>query len=231
LRIFGSILLLGGFLLCLTIGWLPIGLFAMGFGLIFLLASEKRNRQDAAGAVRAGITAPFDTKRSGITPAATASIERNENDATTEWRLLVQSDPELAEVEQILLRYGSQYAGQLARAYIVFKRKAFLPTIVDMVIASAQLNSQRAPLLKPSTEYPTTEQRHGEQTVPAPAIASHQMDESNRRTKLSYLPTGSPRSHNSEAEAVGLTTVEALGEDPLRTLFETIERGAKHNRV
>ncbi len=45
MRILGAILLISGFLLCLTIVWAAIGFLAMGVGLICLLIAERRQEQ------------------------------------------------------------------------------------------------------------------------------------------------------------------------------------------
>jgi hypothetical protein len=48
MRIAGTFLLLGGFLLCLSIVWAALGLPMIGFGLICLLIAERRKKQSTA---------------------------------------------------------------------------------------------------------------------------------------------------------------------------------------
>src|SRR5438132_10104350 len=44
----GTILLLGGFLLCVSIVWAAVGLGMIGFGLVCLLIAERRKKQSIA---------------------------------------------------------------------------------------------------------------------------------------------------------------------------------------
>jgi hypothetical protein len=231
-RIFGSILLLGGFLLCLTIDWLPIGLFAMGFGLIFFLVSDSRRRKNALNAGPAKKFAPPDKVRSLAGRSTRTTSVPDNIDLANEWRSLAQHDPELTEVEQILSQYGPQYANQLARVYLVFKKKAFLPTIVDMVIASAKSDGEPGQL--PRAPYQTTAKADGGR-VPAALIATHQADKSDLRTKQSYLPAESDQpptvDKDSEKETLDSTAAEVRAEDPLKQLFAAIESGTRPKRA
>jgi hypothetical protein len=44
MRILGTLLLFGGFLLCISIAWAAVGFLMMGFGLICLLMAERRKK-------------------------------------------------------------------------------------------------------------------------------------------------------------------------------------------
>ena len=48
MRVAGTILLLGGFLLCVSIVWAAVGLAMIGFGLVCLLVAERRKKQSIA---------------------------------------------------------------------------------------------------------------------------------------------------------------------------------------
>jgi hypothetical protein len=48
MRILGTLLLLGGFLLCISITWAAVGFLMMGFGLICLLIAERRKKPSTA---------------------------------------------------------------------------------------------------------------------------------------------------------------------------------------
>src|SRR5437899_12335178 len=48
MRVAGTILLLGGFLLCVSIVWAAVGLAMIGFGLVCLLIAERRKKQSIA---------------------------------------------------------------------------------------------------------------------------------------------------------------------------------------
>jgi hypothetical protein len=50
MRIAGAFLLVGGFLLCISIVWAAVGFMMMGFGLICLLIAERRKRRSTAPA-------------------------------------------------------------------------------------------------------------------------------------------------------------------------------------
>ncbi|WP_136623508.1 hypothetical protein [Bradyrhizobium centrolobii] len=54
------------------------------------------------------------------------------------WKLLLESDPDLASVAAILERFGPRYVDQLARTYTVFNRKDFLPIILEMIVSAAR---------------------------------------------------------------------------------------------
>ena len=45
MRILGWVLLIGGFLLCASVGWAAPGFLFMGFGLIFLQIAEQKRRR------------------------------------------------------------------------------------------------------------------------------------------------------------------------------------------
>jgi hypothetical protein len=140
----GLTLLLAGFLLCLSIVWAPIGFFAMGIGLICMLVAEKRNKSSRLRLEQLAIQ-PSLQPRSSSPAAPVTNTEVRQERATHEkekWRLLVESDPDIARVERVLTQYGPQYVDQLARAYVVFNNKAFLPIILKMIIASARLNAE-----------------------------------------------------------------------------------------
>src|ERR1035438_4135417 len=48
MRILGTLLLFGGFLLCISIVWAAVGFLMMGFGLICLLMAERRKKLSKA---------------------------------------------------------------------------------------------------------------------------------------------------------------------------------------
>ena len=139
--VIGFFLLLIGLLLCLSIVWAPIGFFVMGFGLICLLLAEKRDKASKLRLERPPIQAVLEPKP--LAPSAT--LNTRQQGAACEkdkWKLLVENDPDLARVERVLSQYGSRYVDQLARVYVVFDNKAFLPIMLRMIIASARLNAE-----------------------------------------------------------------------------------------
>jgi hypothetical protein len=138
--IIGFVSLLVGLLLCPSIVWAPIGFFAMGFGLISLLVVEKRNKASKPRLERPSIR--HSSNPNPFAPAANDKTRREGAVREEKWMLLVENDPDLAKVERVLSQYGPQYADQLAKAYVVFDNKAFLPIILKMIIASARLNAE-----------------------------------------------------------------------------------------
>jgi hypothetical protein len=142
MHIAGSALLFIGFLLCVSIAWAAIGFIAMGFGLILLLIAEERK---ASVLHLQEITVqpdPLEAQQPARAPTLSVIEEvwRDENptEPDEEWRLLVESDQDLSRVATVLRRFGPKYVDQLARAYLAFNDKAFLPIILNMIIASAR---------------------------------------------------------------------------------------------
>jgi hypothetical protein len=144
MRVFGAIALVIGFLLCVSIAWAAIGFFAMGFGLIFLLIAEERKKASALRSKNSEI------ERSPAGPpqpiAATTSSIRQEValremgkwSEMDKWTCLVANDEDLSRILKILEPFGQKYVDQLAGAYIVFDNKAYLPTILNLIVASAR---------------------------------------------------------------------------------------------
>ncbi|MGN8550747.1 hypothetical protein ACQPTN_41940 [Bradyrhizobium sp. 13971] len=149
-------LLIGG-LLCATISWAALGFLLMGVGLIALQVAE-RGRRPADAAVPAaasGFTPPHLSdglqpptldpvagQNSGPQrpPRRVAWPDKN-NDAPYDreaWRRLVESDPDLAQIANVLADYGPQYVDELAGSYLAAPDKSRLAAIVDGIIARAR---------------------------------------------------------------------------------------------
>lgn len=225
MRVFGSVLLFGGFFLCLSIDWLPIGFFAMGIGLIFLLMSD--DRYYSSGKLREHPSAKQDKVRSRARAGLSANFKRGKiKSERGQWRRLVQNDPELAEVERILFQYGPKYADQLARAYVVFNNKVFLGTILDMVVASAKSNIEWAPLKPNAVGYFPIGQSSGhalDRSVsedPQPLQADH-------FAQPAQPQPPPPRAQPEDAICIPPEVVQDREADALKRLLKTIERGSK----
>jgi hypothetical protein len=142
MRVAGATLFVIGFLLCVSVAWAAIGFFAMGFGLIFLLIAEERKKQSAlhleSAAIQSGPTSPSQLVATAVS-SALGELRFDESPCETDkWRSLVESDQELSRVVRILTPFGQKYVDQLAGAYLAFNNKAFLPTILNLVKASAR---------------------------------------------------------------------------------------------
>lgn len=146
MRFSGAVLLIGGFLLCVSIVWAAIGFLMMGFGLICLLIAERRNKRLA---ISSGISGPRQALSPNPEPSlalvpADQSSDRRSN-ATgpssydeVRWNSLVESDPDLLRLVAILTRYGQKYVDELATAYLALNDKEYLPMILKKIVTSAR---------------------------------------------------------------------------------------------
>jgi hypothetical protein len=168
-RIAGWVLLVGGFLLCVSVAWAALGFLLMGVGLIAMQAAERnRNRakrslasRDESPAAAPEIPdAPAET-----TPASARIAPRRPSRTETPydkvaWAQLIESDPDLLRVTSVLLEYGQPYVDELARAYLAAGDKSRLPAIVDGIVRMAQRNIARAnaapyPIESPALDRPS----------------------------------------------------------------------------
>ncbi|MCP3419502.1 hypothetical protein NLM16_35890 [Bradyrhizobium brasilense] len=153
------LLLIGG-LLCATISWAALGFLLMGVGLIALQVDERR-RRPADAAVPAGASGFTPPRLSdGLQPPTLDPIAGQDTgqrqprrvawpdkkgDAAygretydrEAWRRLVDSDPDLAQIANVLADYGPQYVDELAASYLAAPDKGRLAAIVDGIIARA----------------------------------------------------------------------------------------------
>ena len=146
MRVFGATALVIGFLLCVSIAWAAVGFFAMGFGLIFLLIAEERKKASALRPESSKIEPSTTGPPQPITATtSTANIrqevalrEMGKWSEMDKWSCLVANDEDLSRIVKILEPFGQKYVDQLAGAYIVFDDKTYLPTILDLIVASAR---------------------------------------------------------------------------------------------
>jgi hypothetical protein len=165
-RIAGWVLLVGGFLLCVSVTWAALGFLLMGVGLISLLVAERnRNRAKLALASRAErLAAPPEISAgppgAAQVPTGTATLRPNRAEPSYDradpsydkeaWRRLVESDSDLLRVTSVLQEYGQPYVDELARAYLAAGDSRRLPAIVDAIIRTAKRNfakTNAAPLV------------------------------------------------------------------------------------
>jgi hypothetical protein len=141
MRIAGATLLVIGFLLCVSVAWAAIGFLAMGFGLILLLIAEERKKKSAlhleSNAIQSGPILPSQLLAAPLSSARGEGRDECPSE-TDKWKSLVESDQQLSRVVGILTPFGQKYVDQLAGAYLAFNNKAFLPTILSLVKASAR---------------------------------------------------------------------------------------------
>ncbi|MBR0794424.1 hypothetical protein JQ615_03375 [Bradyrhizobium jicamae] len=160
-RFIGWILLLIGALLCATIAWAALGFLLMGIGLISLQVAERsRRRPDFSVVTPPGIDRAL--KSPGLQPpkfepvpesapprqasrVARLAKSRGEPYDKEAWRVLIERDPDLAKLTQVLADYGPQYVDELAISYLAVPDKTRLGAIVDGIIARARDGQGVAP--------------------------------------------------------------------------------------
>jgi hypothetical protein len=142
----GSVLLIGGFLLCVSIVWAALGFFMMGLGLICLLIAEERNKRfQKLTSSRFDELHPREEPRLSPEPAALVSSKDEPPNSVSysfdheeKWKSLVENDPDLGRLVAVLVPYGQKYVDELARAYLVLNDKDYLPMIIKKIITSAR---------------------------------------------------------------------------------------------
>lgn len=175
MRLTGWVLLAIGLLLCATISWAALGFMLMGVGLISLQVAERR-RRPAGKAVPAG-TSGFTPPRLSVglqpptldpvtgkdagpprQPRQAASPDKTWPDEKSgaaydekAWRGLVETDPDLAQLANVLADYGPQYVDELATSYLAAPDKSRLGAIVDGIIARARDGQPVPPPAPPPT--------------------------------------------------------------------------------
>lgn len=138
-------LLIGGFLLCISIAWAALGFFLMGLGLICLLSAEERKKRSRK-LTTSLLDEPNNRKGPHLFPEPTValvssglpSIPISHSFDEEKWKSLVENDPELSSLVNILVSYGQKYVDELARAYLVLNDKDYLPMIIKKIVKSAR---------------------------------------------------------------------------------------------
>ncbi|MCA6112770.1 hypothetical protein [Bradyrhizobium cenepequi] len=161
MRIAGWVLLLAGFVLCLSVAWAALGFLLMGIGLVSLQVAERKRGKAEKAAVVAGLDAHPETAAAAaeVSPAhaepvalappplpaseATGHADISTYDGAA-WRRLVESDPDLARLAAVLADYGQHYVDEFAESYLSKPDKSRLATIVNEIVAKAT-RKQSAP--------------------------------------------------------------------------------------
>jgi len=146
MRFLGAVLIIGGFLLCVSIAWAAVGFFMMGFGLISLLVAERKNKRSSVANFPPQARSSNLEPRAGRVPPSHISDRRGnvgESSSYDEvrWNSLVQSDPDLSRLVAVLTPYGQKYVAELATAYLALSDKRYLPMILKQVVASARTDA------------------------------------------------------------------------------------------
>jgi hypothetical protein len=218
LRIAGWILLVLGLVLCLSVVWAPLGLLMLGVGLILLQVAEQKRRKarTAAAPANAGADKPMEVSAIPrpkeprvfrepapiqVAPGGAPEVARHGYDKE-EWRRLVESDPDLAQLASVLGDYGQQYVDAFARNYLEAPNKNRIAGIVDGIVASARSShsarttapSERdrppaAPAREPKVARPRRDSGDARLAPPAPTAATEPTAETET---LPAVETASP---------------------------------------
>jgi len=155
MRIAGWVLLVGGFLLCVSVLSAALGFLFMGFGLIFLQIAEQRDKSPATSdASRSGQSEPQrePPPHRALAPAQAAQEREVVNRESAigpgfydreRWRLLLRNDADISRLVTVLAPYGEKYVDELAAAYLALNDKDHLPMILRQIIASARRDSHQ----------------------------------------------------------------------------------------
>lgn len=143
MRFLGAVLLIGGFLLCVSIVWAAIGFLMMGFSLICLLIAERKNKRSSDVCCPRQALPPNPERGAGLAAADQSSDRRSNVTARSSydevrWNWLVQSDPDLLRLVAVLTPYGRKYVDELATACLALNDKRYLPMILKEIVASAR---------------------------------------------------------------------------------------------
>ncbi|MGY3619112.1 hypothetical protein [Bradyrhizobium sp. USDA 10063] len=151
MRIAGWVLLLAGFVLCLSVAWAALGFLLMGIGLVSLQVDERKRRKAEKAAAVAGLDAhpePAAARAEASVADAAAEPPPSPAPEATQradvsaydreaWRRLVESDPDLAQLAAVLADYGQHHVDEFAGSYLAQPDKGRLGAIVNEIIAKA----------------------------------------------------------------------------------------------
>jgi hypothetical protein len=228
-RIAGWILLLAGLALCLSIAWAPIGFLLMGVGLVALQVAEQ-NRRRARLALVAGsgsvdqppaaVTTPRTEepvvqRATAPAPARRATRRFNPDRPPYDreaWRRLIESDPDLAQLTEVLSDFGQQYVDELATSYLADPDKSRLGAIVDGIIAKAG-RANALPAANPSDDSkPAAAFKPAATSEPAAASSPDtEISSSHSEVSIGLSPTNPPA---IEVEAPPSETIVATPAPP-----------------
>jgi hypothetical protein len=155
MRIAGWVLLVGGFMLCVSALSAALGFLFMGFGLIFLQIAEQKDKSPATSDA-----SPWDQSEPQQEPPphralapSQAAQEREVVDREgaigpssydhERWRFLLRNDADISRLVTVLAPYGQKYVDELASAYLALNDKDHLPMILEQIIASARRDSHQ----------------------------------------------------------------------------------------
>ena len=123
----------------------------------------------------------------------------------------MEGDQDLSRTVTILSAYGQKYVDQLAKAYVAFNDKAFLPIILNMVIASARKDADKGAFgSREETVGPTGQadlarlQSCDFQTLSSPTVARKPATDSRER-KNSDLTAAGPQLTEPPAPTIDLS--------------------------
>lgn len=222
MRITGWLLLLAGLFLCITVAWAPIGFLLMGVGLVSLQVAERNRRRPklTAAAVPENVEiyletlkppraeAPVVHREIAPTPAPTRPAARRAPPDTSPydkeaWRRLVESDPDISQLNEVLADFGQSYVDEFATSYLADPDKDRLGVITDGIIAKASGANRPKTAASPVDVKPPIVSRQ------EPEVA----DTSNE-FNFDLLPAPAPTTPPAETEAALIAAIAALTAAP-----------------
>jgi hypothetical protein len=252
----GWILLVVGLVLCVSIAWAPLGFVMMGVGLVSLQMAERNRRKTRTTVAPANASANKPMEESSVSRqkqsrvfrepplnpvapsgalavAQPASSDRYGYDRE-EWRRLVESDSDLAQLASVLGDYGQQYVDAFARNYLAAPNKNRIAGIVDGIIARAgSTHSARKTgpseregppaAQEPKVTQPRTDSAHARFAPPAPTASTEPTVETLPSAKTASLPPA-PTAASAPAETATISNAIAAA-PPLQPPPEEVTIG------
>ncbi len=123
----------------------------MGVGLVSLLVAEEKRRRTKTASALSAKKPEICQEEPLVTPAEASVLETVRRDSPCRssggnfshdkiaWRLLVESDADIAHLTSILAEYGEHFVDELAQCYLAgIDDKTRLPGIIENIIAGAK---------------------------------------------------------------------------------------------
>ncbi len=170
MRILGVVLILFGLLLCLTIFLAPLGFFLIFVGIVCVVLGGRQrtvinnvvqvSSTPGPSFQQANIPDADDRRRTLKTIEPPRFAEHDPSpliDVTprqpqtyngfmydkAKWDALVRYDSDISKVVEALAPYGQKYVDELAAGYLALNDKAYLPMIVQKIVANAKQDQPR----------------------------------------------------------------------------------------
>ncbi|WP_027580262.1 hypothetical protein [Bradyrhizobium sp. Ai1a-2] len=216
MRIAGWVLLVAGFVLCLSVAWAALGFLLMGIGLVSLQVGERKRRkaEGVAGldarprpAVALAETPAAHAENAAFTPEpppltapqAAMGADASAYDKET-WRRLIESDPDLARLAEVLSDYGQHHVDEFASSYLAKPDKSRLAAIVNEIVAKAARKESAPAAQPPEVRQPSIDANH-EPGSPLARIEPDRRPPRIHAPKVAVVPPATPDVRTGAAAA------------------------------